>query len=156
MRSEVDPLRTVDRTLARLNGRDGRCNPTSAMCASRLTPGETNHSGGEIVNLVTFSSRSCTAGRSAIVVPVLLTLIRELRHFTPAATKAGQMSGAWQMCRAVLTEPGVHFLPATWRAPHSSGHMLEMYELDMRLDQTYLRSPAVNSDEGAPWHRYLV
>ena len=51
----------------------------------------------------------------------------------------------------VLTEPGIHFL---WKEfgfralfLHSLG---KRYKVDMRLDQQYLRSQAVNSEEGAP------
>jgi len=51
----------------------------------------------------------------------------------------------------VIDRPGFHFLlpKLTWRALiiNSLG---KVYALDMRMDQTYLRSQPVNSEEGAP------
>ncbi len=52
---------------------------------------------------------------------------------------------------AVLNEPGLYFLwwHLGWKAPfvHWAGHC---HSVDMRLDQEYLRSQPVNSEEGAP------
>jgi regulator of protease activity HflC (stomatin/prohibitin superfamily) len=50
-----------------------------------------------------------------------------------------------------ITEPGLHFLwPAlTWKALVIK-FLGEIYEIDMRMDQVYLRSQPVNSEEGAP------
>jgi regulator of protease activity HflC (stomatin/prohibitin superfamily) len=52
---------------------------------------------------------------------------------------------------ARLDEPGIHFLwfKLFWKAPviHFLG---QVHRLDMRLDQQYLRSQPVNSEEGAP------
>jgi regulator of protease activity HflC (stomatin/prohibitin superfamily) len=51
----------------------------------------------------------------------------------------------------IISEPGLHFLPATLGAKAFLVKLLgKCYVLDMRLDQTYLRSQAVNSEEGAP------
>lgn len=52
---------------------------------------------------------------------------------------------------AQLKEPGIHFLwvKLTWRAPLIT-FLGQTYRLDMRLDQEYLRSQPVNSEEGAP------
>jgi regulator of protease activity HflC (stomatin/prohibitin superfamily) len=51
----------------------------------------------------------------------------------------------------VLEEPGLHFLFSKlgWKAPIVNW-MGKCYVLDMRLDQVYLRSQPVNSEEGAP------
>lgn len=63
---------------------------------------------------------------------------------------------------AVLDEPGLHFLWAKLgpRAPLVNwlGHC---YTLDLRLDQEYLRSTPVNSEEGAPmgiglWYEMFI
>lgn len=50
-----------------------------------------------------------------------------------------------------LDQPGLYFLwpRLTWRA-FLIGWMGKTYVLDMRLDQNYLRSQPVNSEEGAP------
>src|SRR5688572_33275957 len=62
----------------------------------------------------------------------------------------------------VLSEPGLHFLwfKLGWRAPlvHWIGRG---YTLDLRVDQTYQRSQAVNSEEGAPmgigiWYEMFI
>lgn len=51
----------------------------------------------------------------------------------------------------VVDRPGFHFLlpKLTWRAPIIN-FLGRVYTLDMRMDQTYLRSQPVNSEEGAP------
>jgi regulator of protease activity HflC (stomatin/prohibitin superfamily) len=51
----------------------------------------------------------------------------------------------------VLDEPGLHILPAKLGpAAFVVNWLGKCYTLDMRLDQQYLRSQAVNSEEGAP------
>ena len=51
----------------------------------------------------------------------------------------------------VITEPGLHILPLKIGPAAFIVHLLgRCYTLDMRLDQEYLRSQAVNSEEGAP------
>ncbi len=63
---------------------------------------------------------------------------------------------------AVLDEPGLHFLwtKLGWQAPlvNCFGRC---HVLDLRLDQQYLRSQAVNSEEGAPmgigiWYEMFI
>jgi regulator of protease activity HflC (stomatin/prohibitin superfamily) len=51
----------------------------------------------------------------------------------------------------VIDRPGFHFLlpKLTWRALIIN-FLGRVYTLDMRMDQTYLRSQPVNSEEGAP------
>jgi regulator of protease activity HflC (stomatin/prohibitin superfamily) len=60
----------------------------------------------------------------------------------------------------VIKEPGLHLAPVGLRGPliHFFG---KRYILDMRLDQEYLRSQPVNSEEGAPmgiglWYEMYV
>ena len=51
----------------------------------------------------------------------------------------------------VLDEPGLHFLPGKLGASALVVNFLgSCYVLDLRLDQEYLRSQPVNSEEGAP------
>src|SRR5580765_7986738 len=51
----------------------------------------------------------------------------------------------------VLDEPGLHFLPAQLGPAAFVINLLgSVYVLDLRLDQEYLRSQPVNSEEGAP------
>ena len=63
---------------------------------------------------------------------------------------------------ATITEPGLHFLwlKLGWRAPLVNW-MGRCHVLDMRLDQEYLRSQPVNSEEGAPmgigiWYEMFI
>lgn len=50
-----------------------------------------------------------------------------------------------------LKEPGLHFLwpKLSWKA-FAINFLGKVYVLDLRMDQSYLRSQAVNSEEGAP------
>ena len=63
---------------------------------------------------------------------------------------------------AVIDEPGLHFLlPKLGLQAFVVNWLGQRYELDMRLDQQYLRSQAVNSEEGAPmgigiWYEMFV
>lgn len=61
-----------------------------------------------------------------------------------------------------IQEPGLHFLwpHLTWRALVIN-FMGQIYTLDMRMDQRYLRSQPVNSEEGAPmgvgvWYEFVI
>jgi regulator of protease activity HflC (stomatin/prohibitin superfamily) len=61
-----------------------------------------------------------------------------------------------------ITEPGLHFLPARlgWKS-FVMRWLGKRYVLDMRLDQEYLRSNPVNSEEGAPmgigiWYEMFI
>ena len=62
----------------------------------------------------------------------------------------------------VITEPGLHILPFTLGpAAFLVNLMGKCYTLDMRLDQEYLRSQPVNSEEGAPmgigiWYEMFI
>jgi len=63
---------------------------------------------------------------------------------------------------ATIDEPGLHFLwPRIGPAALIVTWLGTAYDIDMRLDQTYLRSQAVNSEEGAPmgigiWYEMFV
>jgi regulator of protease activity HflC (stomatin/prohibitin superfamily) len=51
----------------------------------------------------------------------------------------------------MISEPGLHFLPAVLGVKAFVVNFFgKCYVLDMRLDQEYLRSQPVNSEEGAP------
>jgi regulator of protease activity HflC (stomatin/prohibitin superfamily) len=61
-----------------------------------------------------------------------------------------------------LSEPGLHFLwpQMTWRALIIN-FLGRVFTLDMRMDQRYLRSQPVNSEEGAPmgvgvWYEFVI
>jgi regulator of protease activity HflC (stomatin/prohibitin superfamily) len=62
----------------------------------------------------------------------------------------------------VLDEPGLYFLPVYMKGLSLFVHLFgKCYVLDLRLDQEYLRSQPVNSEEGAPmgigiWYEMFV
>jgi regulator of protease activity HflC (stomatin/prohibitin superfamily) len=61
-----------------------------------------------------------------------------------------------------LNEPGLHFLPTKLGVKAFIINFLgKCYDLDLRLDQAYLRSQPVNSEEGAPmgigiWYEMFI
>lgn len=88
---------------------------------------------------------------SAIGMPLLLGLIRALGFYTIVNEGRCHVYVLFGKVAAVIDEPGIHFL---WfklglKAPivNWAGRC---YVVDMRLDQQYLRSQPVNSEEGAP------
>jgi regulator of protease activity HflC (stomatin/prohibitin superfamily) len=86
-----------------------------------------------------------------ILEPILFGLAKFLGFYTIVGERECKVYMLFGKVLAVVDEPGLHFL---WhklgpRAPLANwmGHC---YTLDLRLDQEYLRSTPVNSEEGAP------
>lgn len=104
------------------------------------------------MNLVTFAiAFVSTLVGCTILVPALLALIRLFGIFTIVNEGSCKVYMLFGKVLAVLNEPGIYFLPGKLGMPAFIVHILgKCYELDMRLDQTYLRSQPVNSEEGAP------
>jgi regulator of protease activity HflC (stomatin/prohibitin superfamily) len=86
-----------------------------------------------------------------ILVPVLLAIFRLFGIYTTVRECETKVYVLFGEVVAILGEPGLHFLPAKlgWRA-FIIRFFGTCHSLDMRLDQEYLRSQAVNSEEGAP------
>ena len=86
-----------------------------------------------------------------IVLPIVLALARAFGLYATVNEGECRVYVLFGKVIAVLDEPGLHFLLTKlgWRAPlvHWLGRC---HVLDMRLDQEYLRSQPVNSEEGAP------
>ncbi len=86
-----------------------------------------------------------------IAMPVLSALARGLGIYTVVEEGRSQVYVLFGKVVAILNEPGLHFL---WLRLGPSALVVRWlgrcYVLDMRLDQQYLRSQAVNSEEGAP------
>jgi regulator of protease activity HflC (stomatin/prohibitin superfamily) len=82
-----------------------------------------------------------------VVEPLLLWLARFLGFYTIIKERHCQVYMLFGKVVAVLEEPGLHFLWAKlgWKAPFAT-----CKEIDLRLDQEYIRSTQVNSEEGAP------
>lgn len=82
---------------------------------------------------------------------LILTMMQALMFFTVVREGTSKVYVLFGQVVHTITEPGLHFLwPAlSWRALifKFAG---QIYDIDMRMDQVYLRSQPVNSEEGAP------
>jgi regulator of protease activity HflC (stomatin/prohibitin superfamily) len=86
-----------------------------------------------------------------IAVPILLALIRLFGWFVVVGERQAKVYMLFGKVLGIIDEPGLHFLPTRLGVPAFIVHWLgRCYTLDLRLDQEYLRSQAVNSEEGAP------
>jgi len=86
-----------------------------------------------------------------IAEPVLLGLCRIFGLYAVVQERSCRVYMLFGKVVAVIDEPGLHFLPAKLGPAAFIINLLgNCYVLDMRLDQEYLRSQPVNSEEGAP------
>jgi regulator of protease activity HflC (stomatin/prohibitin superfamily) len=86
-----------------------------------------------------------------IGVPMVLGLARALGVYTVVEERRAKVFTLFGEVVGSIYEPGLHFLWATI-GPQALLIPLfgKVYALDLRLDQEYLRSQPVNSEEGAP------
>jgi regulator of protease activity HflC (stomatin/prohibitin superfamily) len=97
-----------------------------------------------------------------IAVPILIGLVRQLGLYTTVQERTTRVYVLFGKVLGVLDEPGFHFLPAKLGAKAFLVHWLgQCHVLDLRLDQEYLRSQGVNSEEGAPmgigvWYEMMI
>jgi regulator of protease activity HflC (stomatin/prohibitin superfamily) len=83
--------------------------------------------------------------------PVLLGLARMFGLYAIVQERTCRVYMLFGKVVGVLDEPGLHFLPAVLGPRALFINFLgSCYVLDLRLDQEYLRSQPVNSEEGAP------
>jgi regulator of protease activity HflC (stomatin/prohibitin superfamily) len=86
-----------------------------------------------------------------VLAPVLSGIVRLLGFYTIVYERQCKVYMLFGKVLAVLDEPGLHFL---WLklGPRAllANWMGHCFTLDLRLDQEYLRSTPVNSEEGAP------
>jgi regulator of protease activity HflC (stomatin/prohibitin superfamily) len=99
---------------------------------------------------------------SFILVPLLLALLRLFGLYTVVEEGTCHVYVLFGKVVAIINEPGLHILLGTLgvKAPIVRW-MGSLYVLDMRIDQQYLRSQPVNSEEGAPmgigiWYEMFV
>lgn len=83
--------------------------------------------------------------------PIFLLVLKFFAFYTIVHEKFAQVYTLFGTVELVLQEPGLHFLwpKLTWKA-FLITWLGKVYVVDMRVDQQYLRSLAVNSEEGAP------
>jgi regulator of protease activity HflC (stomatin/prohibitin superfamily) len=87
----------------------------------------------------------------SILVPIFLALCRQCGLFTIVSEGRCKVYVLFGKVLATLDEPGLHFLPPKLGpAAFIVNWLGKCYDLDLRLDQEYLRSQPVNSEEGAP------
>jgi regulator of protease activity HflC (stomatin/prohibitin superfamily) len=88
---------------------------------------------------------------SFIAVPVLLAFARLFGLYAIVNERSCRVYVLFGKVLGVLDEPGFHLLPfAIGPAAFIVNFFGKCYVLDLRLDQEYLRSQPVNSEEGAP------
>lgn len=86
-----------------------------------------------------------------IAVPIFLALVRFFGIYAVVEERTARVYTLFGKIIGTLTEPGLHILffkfgPKAFLLPFLGRN----YVLDLRLDQQYLRSQPVNSEEGAP------
>ncbi|HEX3856086.1 MAG TPA: SPFH domain-containing protein [Verrucomicrobiae bacterium] len=97
-----------------------------------------------------------------ILVPTVLAFTRLFGFYTIVNEGSCKVYMLFGKVVGVLNEPGLHFLIAKLGPKAIIVNFLgKCYELDLRLDQTYLRSQPVNSEEGAPmgigiWYEMFI
>jgi regulator of protease activity HflC (stomatin/prohibitin superfamily) len=97
-----------------------------------------------------------------IALPILSALVRTLGLYAVVDEGRCRVYVLFGKVLAILDEPGLYFLWAKIGPAALIVNWLgRCYQLDMRLDQQYLRSQAVNSEEGAPmgigiWYEMYV
>ena len=83
--------------------------------------------------------------------PVLLTLCRIFGIYAIVQERTARVYMLFGKVVGILDEPGIYFLPGKLGPAAFVINLLgNCYTLDLRLDQEYLRSQPVNSEEGAP------
>lgn len=97
-----------------------------------------------------------------IGMPVLLAVLRGFNVYLVVQERECIVLELFGQVRLVLDEPGLH-LPWLRMGPFAGlvPFFGKKHTVDMRLDQTYLRSQPVNSEEGAPmgigiWYEMIV
>ena len=97
-----------------------------------------------------------------LIVPALLGVTRLFGFYTIVLEGRCKVYMLFGKVITVINEPGIHFLIGQigWRA-FIVNWIGKCYQLDLRLDQEYLRSQPVNSEEGAPmgigiWYEMVI
>lgn len=98
----------------------------------------------------------------SIAVPLILTIGRIIGLYAVVQERRSQVYLLFGKVVGTLDEPGLHFLPAKLGpAAFLVNWLGKCHIVDLRLDQMYLRSQPVNSEEGAPmgigiWYEMFV
>ena len=97
-----------------------------------------------------------------IIGPILAAFCRSFGIYTVVQERQCKVYMLFGKVALILNEPGLHWLwfKLGWKAPVVNW-VGRCHVLDMRLDQEYLRSQPVNSEEGAPmgigiWYEMFI
>ncbi len=96
------------------------------------------------------------------VEPVFLGIVRALGLYAIVEERTCRVYVLFGKVIRILDEPGFYFLPISLGPAAFIVHFFgKCHVLDMRLDQEYLRSQPVNSEEGAPmgigiWYEMFI
>jgi regulator of protease activity HflC (stomatin/prohibitin superfamily) len=97
-----------------------------------------------------------------IVVPIIFGIVRLFGLYTIVEERQCKVYMLFGKVVAVIDEPGLHFLifKLGLKAPLVN-FLGKCHTLDLRLDQEYIRSTPVNSEEGAPmgigiWYEMVI
>lgn len=97
-----------------------------------------------------------------ILLPLVLGIARLFGLYVIVQERQANVYVLFGSVVGTISEPGLHFLPAKLGPAALIVNWLgTCHTLDMRLDQEYLRSQPVNSEEGAPmgigiWHEMFI
>ena len=103
-----------------------------------------------------------TFGVMFLLMPVAMFLVRVLGLYTIVFERTCHVYVLFGKVVGIIEEPGLHILPfKLGLSAFLVNWMGQRHILDMRLDQEYLRSQPVNSEEGAPmgigiWYEMYV
>jgi regulator of protease activity HflC (stomatin/prohibitin superfamily) len=105
----------------------------------------------EMPKMEFFIALAATFVLCQIALPLFLAILRFFGLYTLVYERTAVVYTFLGKVAAVIEEPGFCFLflKLWWRAPLIS-FFGERYVVDLRIDQKYLRSQPVNSEEGAP------
>jgi len=112
--------------------------------------------------MMTIAVALITFGLMFIIVPLFLFVVRVIGLYTIVEERTCQVYVLFGKVVGTIDEPGLHILPLRiGLAAFLVNWIGQRRVLDMRLDQEYLRSQPVNSEEGAPmgigmWYEMYV
>lgn len=112
--------------------------------------------------MITLAIALATAVGFAVAVPTFMAALRALGVYAIVDERRANVYVLFGQVLGILTEPGIYSL---WKEFGAKGLIVNLFGssrvIDLRLDQEYLRSLPVNSEEGAPmgigiWSEFWV
>jgi regulator of protease activity HflC (stomatin/prohibitin superfamily) len=112
--------------------------------------------------MITLAVALATAVGFAVGVPTFLAFLRALGVYAIVEERKANVYVLFGQVLGILKEPGLYSL---WKEFGAKGLIVNLFGtsrvIDLRLDQEYLRSLPVNSEEGAPmgigvWYEFWV